>query len=387
MSFIGQNTLRTKQLNRTLVFQTLLRLESPTRQEIAAFTKLTPATITNIVNELMEYGYVVELGNGVSELKRAGRKTVVLGLNEEKKRVAGVHIRSDRVELGIVTLRGKVLKSTSFNLPEKIKQDDFLSLLTTKLESFLQKNKAIPVSCIGVGSVGLVNYENGTILEAEHLGWENVEIAAELSRSLKLPVHVDHHVRAMTLAEKMFGACKNQSDFLCVYIGQGIGSGLFLRDQLYRSETTGAGEFGHMTYQPEGRGCWCGNKGCLERYASEEAVLHELKMDSIRSVMEACRNGEADALESLRSAGNKIAVVLSSFINMFHVQKIVIGGDLAKEELPLLREIREKANANSFLAKKRKVEIITTGLGDQQGIIGAASIALLESIFTASINK
>jgi len=144
MSFIGQNTLRTKQLNRTLVFQTLLRLESPTRQEIAAFTKLTPATITNIVNELMEYGYVVELGNGVSELKRAGRKTVVLGLNEEKKRVAGVHIRSDRAELGIVTLRGKVLKSTSFDLPETIKQDDFLRLLTKNLESFLQKNKALP---------------------------------------------------------------------------------------------------------------------------------------------------------------------------------------------------------------------------------------------------
>ncbi|MCA1319684.1 ROK family transcriptional regulator [Bacillus tianshenii] len=387
MSFIGQNTLRTKQLNRTLVFQTLLRLEAPTRQEIAAFTKLTPATITNIVNELMEYGYVVELGNGVSELKRAGRKTVVLGLNEEKKRVAGVHIRSDRVELGIVTLRGKVLKSTSFDLPASIGQDEFLELLTRELESFLQKNKALPVSCIGVGSVGLVDYESGRILEAEHLGWENVAIEAVLSRSFNLPVYVDHHVRAMTLAEKMFGACKNQSDFLCVYIGQGIGSGLFLRDQLYRSETTGAGEFGHMTYQPGGTACWCGNNGCLERYASEEAVLHELNMDSITSVLEACRNGDADAVQALRSAGGKIAVVLSSFINMFHVQKIVIGGDMAREDGPLLLEIREKANADSFLARKRMVEITTTALGDQQGIIGAASIALLESIFTVSINK
>ncbi|WP_078379058.1 ROK family transcriptional regulator [Sutcliffiella halmapala] len=384
MSFIGQNTLRTKQLNRTLVFQTLLRLEAPTRQEIASFTKLTPATITNIISELIEEGFVVELGNGVSEQKRAGRKTVVLGLNENSSKIAGVHIRSDRVEIGIVTLRGTVLKSTSFPIPPKIKQDDFLQLLKTKLQSFLQQNKTIPISCIGVGSVGLVDYENGRILEAEHLGWENVDLVAELSTTFQLPVFLDHHVRGMTLAEKMFGSCKNQSDFLSVYIGQGIGAGLFLKDQLYRSEMTGAGELGHMTFQPEGVDCWCGNKGCLERYASEGAIKNELKVDSTLKVIEACQNGEKEAIQTLRTAGKRIAIVLASFLNMFHVQKIVIGGELAHQDLPLLNEIREVANSRSFLAKKRKVEVVTTVLGEQQGIIGAASVALLDGVFTAT---
>lgn len=387
MSFIGQNTLRTKQLNRTLVFQTLLRLEAPTRQEIASFTKLTPATITNIVSELIEEDYVVELGNGVSEQKRAGRKTVVLGLNENSKRVAGVHIRSDRVELGIVTLRGKVLNSTSFLIPSKMKQEEFLQLLKTNLKSFLDKNKTIPVACIGVGSVGLVDYQNGRILEAEHLGWGNVELVAELEEYFRLPVYLDHNVRGMTLAEKMFGSCKNQSDFLCVYIGQGIGAGLFLKDQLYRSELTGAGEIGHMTYQPEGVECWCGNKGCLERYSSEEAIMNELKLDSTLKIVEACQNGETDAINALRLAGKRIAIVLTSFINMFHVQKIVIGGELAHNDLPLLNEIREEANSRSFLAKKRKVQIENTALGDKQGVIGAASVALLDGVFTANTNK
>ncbi|NLP49601.1 ROK family transcriptional regulator [Bacillus sp. RO1] len=384
MSFIGQNTLRTKQLNRALVFQTLLRFEAPTRQEIAAFTKLTPATITNIISELMAEGFVIELGTGVSDRKRAGRKTVVLGLNEEVKRVAAIHIRSDRVEMGIVTLKGNVLTSTSFTIPEKINQVEFLRLLIDKLQSFLHKNQRLSVSCIGIGSVGLVDFDNGSILEAEHLGWKNVNLASELSDIFHVPVYLDHNVRGMALGEKMFGSCKNHSDFLSVYIGQGIGAGLFLNDQLYRSELTGAGEIGHMTYQPEGIDCWCGNKGCLERYASEEALLHALNLESASSIIKASQNGDAKVNHALMEAGERIAIVLTSFINMFHVQKIVIGGELAKADLPLIQEIRGKVNTLSFLAKKRNIEIVTTDLGEHQGIIGAASVALLYGVFTAN---
>ncbi|QFT90518.1 N-acetylglucosamine repressor [Bacillus sp. THAF10] len=387
MSFIGQNTLRTKQLNRTLVFQTLLRLEAPSRQEIAAFTKLTPATITNIVSELMEEGFVVELGSGVLEKKRAGRKTVVLGLNEEKNRVAAVHIRSDRVEMGIVTLKGNVRAATSFSMPLGIQQTDFLQLLNEKLGEFLQTYSSLPVSCIGIGSVGLVDYENGGILEAEHLSWTNVELVSELSRTFHMPVYLDHHVRGMTLAEKMFGVSKTDSDFLCVYIGQGIGAGLFLNDQIYRSHMTGAGEIGHMTFEPNGVDCWCGNKGCLERYASEEALLHELDLATVDQLMDVLHNGEEQVVRSLQSAGERIGMVLTSFLNMFHVQKIVLGGKLAQEDLPVIKEIRETIQSRSFLAKKREVEVVPSLLGEAQGVIGAASIALLDGIFTVSSQK
>jgi N-acetylglucosamine repressor len=386
MSFIGQNTLRAKQLNRSLVLQTILRLEKPSRQEIAAYTKLTPATITNIISELMAQELVVEIGNMENGKKRAGRKTVVLDLNEESERIAGVHIRSDRVEFGIMTLKGKVLHFDHFPLPEKIDQNVFLDLLIKELEVFLAASN-VNVSCIGVGSVGLVDFENGRILEAEHMGWENAELVSALSSYFQIPVFLDHHVRGMALAEKLFGSCRNESDFLFVYLGQGIGSGMYLRDQLFRSDLTGAGELGHMIYQPDGIPCWCGSRGCLERYASEAAIVKEFHVASIDDFIKECELGNEKNLDGARKAGKKVATVLASFINMLHVNKIMVGGKLTGRDLPLIPEIKNEVHRLSFLDKKRRVEIDSTSMGDQVGVIGAASLALLYAIFNANLQK
>jgi N-acetylglucosamine repressor len=386
MSFIGQNTLRTKQLNRSLVLQSILRLKKPTRQEIAAFTKLTPATITNIIGELMAEKLVVETGSMEGGEKRAGRKTIVLDLNEESKRIAGVHIRSDRVEFGIMTLKGKVLQFHQIALPEPISQNDFLTILINELESFMAESN-IPVSCIGIGSVGLVDFDKGRILEAEHMGWENVELASAISSRFHIPVYVDHHVRGMALAEKLFGSCKNESDFLCVYLGQGIGSGMYLRDQLFRSDLTGAGELGHMIYQPDGIPCWCGSSGCLERYASEAAILKEFQLSSIDDFITGCKHSDENMLKGAREAGKQIATVLTSIINMLHINKIMVGGKLADSELPLISEIRKEVRHLSFLDKKRRVEIEASSMGEEVGVIGAASLALLYAVFNANLNE
>ncbi|MCM3720214.1 ROK family transcriptional regulator [Fictibacillus phosphorivorans] len=386
MSFIGQNTLRTKQLNRSLVLQSILRLEKPTRQEIAAFTKLTPATITNIITELIAEKLVVETGSMEGGEKRAGRKTIALDLNEESKRIAGVHIRSDRVEFGIMTLKGKVLQFHSFPLPEQMDQNDFLSLLIKELEQFLATSSN-PVSCIGIGSVGLVDFEQGRILEAEHMGWEDVELASAVSSRFHLPVYVDHHVRGMALAEKLFGSCKNESDFLVVYLGQGIGSGMYLKDQLYRSDLTGAGELGHMIYQPEGNPCWCGSRGCLERYASEAALIKKYQLNSIDDFITGCKRNDEKMLQGAKDAGKKIATVLTSFINMLHVNKIMVGGRLADSELPLITALKKQIRELSFLDKKRHVEIEASSMGEQVGVIGAASLALLYAVFNANLNE
>jgi N-acetylglucosamine repressor len=380
MSFIGQNTLRTKQLNRSLVLQSILRLEKPSRQEIAAFTKLTPATITNIIGELMAEELVVETGSMENGEKRAGRKTIVLDLNEKSKRMAGVHIRSDRIEFGIMTLKGKVLKFHHFPLPEKVDQNVFIEMLIKELESFLATSE-VQVSCIGVGSVGLVDFENGKILEADHMGWENVELVSAISARFPIPVYLDHHVRGMALAEKLFGSCKNEADFISVYVGQGIGSGMYLRDQLFRSNLTGAGELGHMIYQPDGIPCWCGSRGCLERYASEAAIVKEFQIDSIDDFITGCKQGNEKMQKGVKDAGKQIGSVLTSIINMLHVNKIMIGGKLADPEMPVISEIRKEVRRLSFLDKKRQVEIEASTMGKHVGVIGAASLALLYAIF------
>jgi N-acetylglucosamine repressor len=189
----------------------------------------------------------------------------------------------------------------------------------------------------------------------------------------------------MALAEKLFGSCKNETDFLCVYLGQGIGSGMYLRDQLFRSDLTGAGELGHMIYQPGGIPCWCGSCGCLERYASEAAILKEFKVSSIDDFITGCKHGDEKMRKGATDAGKQIATVLTSIINMLHVHKIMIGGKLADLELPLITEIRKEVRHLSFLDKKRRVEIEASSMGEQVGVIGAASLALLYAVFNANL--
>ncbi|UOQ44106.1 ROK family transcriptional regulator [Halobacillus salinarum] len=386
MPFIGQNTLRTKQLNRSLVFQSLLRFETPSRQEIASFTQLTPATITNIIAAFKEEGIVVERGSVEKKQRGAGRKTVLLDVNENSRLVAGVHVRSDRVELGIVSLKGNVLETSEFSIPQEINEEDFLQLLVEKLTSFLAAHRSLDVSAIGVGAAGLIDFENGLLLEAEQLGWKEVALVQVLQHHMDVPVFLDHHVRGMALAEKLYGSCKNETDYLCVFIGQGIGSGLCLKDEIYRSNKTGAGELGHMVYQPDGIPCWCGNKGCLEGYASEEAVRLKLNARSIDEVVTACKQEDEAAWKAVQQAGSQIGTALVSFVNMVHVNRIVIGGKLAGTELPLLETIHRHVNEHSFLAKKREIQIESTSLGSNLGVIGAASIALLYGVISAATN-
>ncbi|WP_181347170.1 ROK family transcriptional regulator [Thalassobacillus sp. CUG 92003] len=386
MSFIGQNTTRAKQFNRSLVFQTLIRLQSTTRQEIASNTKLTPATITNIVNEFMSEGIVSEAGSRRSESQKAGRKTMMLDLNERARLVAGIHIRSDRVELGIVTLKGNVIAEQQFWLPDGCDQHDFLRLLKDELTVFLRAHEDLTVAAIGIGSVGLVDFERGVLLEAKHLGWNEVALVNELQAEYAVPVYLDHNVRGMALGEKLFGSCKTETDFLSVYMGQGIGAGMYVNDQIYRSDVTGAGELGHATYQPEGEPCWCGNHGCLERYASEEAILSEWGIGSVDELLKAYADGDAQADRALRQAGKQIGIVLTSFVNMFHVNRIIIGGRLAQENTPLLAEVDHHVNTRSFLARKRDVIVSRTSLGEQLGVTGAASVALLYGVISLEIN-
>ncbi|WP_191566087.1 ROK family transcriptional regulator [Metabacillus idriensis] len=377
MGLIGQNTSRTKKTNRSLVLQAIVRFGPTSRQKIAAFTQLTPATITNITSELINDGLVKELGDVEEKEKRAGRRFKALDLNGDSVHVIGVHIRSDKVELGIVNFKGHVIDLDMFKYSNEMNQQAFLALLIKELTLFIKRNEIYTITAIGIGTVGLVNFEQGKIINVQQIGWKEVNIVSSLSNEFSIPVFVDHNVRGMTLAEKMYGSCKEISDFLCIYIGQGIGAGLYLQEKLYRSDQTGALEFGHMTYEPGGIPCWCGNSGCIERYASEQAILSKLDMLSIEQVMENAENQDEIAIQTVKTAGSQIGVVLTSFSNMFHVQKIIIGGKLATEDLPLIQKIRDHVNTHSFLAKQRNIGIEGSVLKDQIGIVGAASIAIL----------
>ncbi|MHB1683675.1 MAG: ROK family protein [Bacilli bacterium] len=380
MPIAGQNSTRNKYVNRVLVLNTLLRRGALPRKELALLTRLTPATMTKITAELIAEGLVHEIGVVQGQDNKVGRKSISLDLIGHAYWVLGVHVRSDRLELGLADIKGVICAQRTILLRKGIQADDFLSFLADEIREFMTAQQPRKVSAIGVGVVGLVSFCEGAILSAQHLGWRDVKVKARLQEEFGIPVFVENNVQTMALAEVLFSRSNETPGLVCVYIGQGIGAGLVIRDQIYQGGLAG-GEFGHMTYWPHGESCWCGNTGCLERYASEPVVLKELGLSTIADLADLSQSDSARVDAVLREAGERIGTVLASLLNMVYVPTVIIGGTLAAVKYPLVEQIRRVVNQQSFLARMDPVVVMPSRFEERLGMMGAASLALVNTVF------
>jgi N-acetylglucosamine repressor len=382
MALTGQNITRAKKINKSRILHTLLQHGPISRQEIAEIISLTPATVSNLSGELIEQGLIREIGSEMGKVKQVGRKSVPLDLKADAVWTLGVHVRKDKVEIGLVNLKGETREFEHYKLSIQLDGVSFVEELKRKIHHFIKAHEQYSIMGIGVGSVGLHDYNEGKIVSAKHMGWNNIPLRAELESEFGIPVTTDNNVRAIALAEKMYGHSKQIRDFIFIYIGHGIGSGLVINDQVHRGGITGAGEFGHMTYQPGGLPCWCGNSGCIERYASNSALLNELSCSNIDEVIHLAEKNNQQALKALTVAVDAIATGLSSIINTFHIEKAIIGGPIAFRYPYLIDQIRQKIQERSFISRYEHFEIEISNLGVHLGVVGGASLILNQEIYS-----
>ncbi|WP_177222408.1 ROK family protein [Paenibacillus sp. UNC496MF] len=342
---------------------------------------MTPATISNLISELLDETLVMEKGNLEEDRRRAGRKSVALAFHPNACNTLAVHMNAREVQIGLANIHGTVQTLRRYEISLESGQSAFIERLISEIDACIAESEEVTIAAIGLGLVGLVHFESGTYLSKDHLGWKDVPLAALLRERLGLPVYIDNNIRTMTMGEKMFGAGRTLTDFLLIYIGPGIGSGLVIGDRLYRGGSTGAGEFGHMTYNPDGPICHCGNRGCLERYTSLTAIASELDALDEEELLNRVRQSDRQAHEAVSRAGRRIGTVLASYLNMFHVPKVMVAGPLAEEGSPLLEEIRRELYDRSYLARRERVEVAASELGENIGLIGAAALAQWNEVF------
>ncbi|MCX7885903.1 MAG: ROK family protein, partial [Verrucomicrobiae bacterium] len=250
---------------------------------------------------------------------------------------------------------------------------------------------------VGVGVPGMVDGQTGLVRVAPNLGWRDFPFGKRLGALLRIPVVVLNDVEAGTLAVQHFGAGRKLRDFVCMFIGTGIGGGIVLGGQTYRGSAGMGGEIGHMVVIPDGGPkCGCGNRGCLEAVASRAAivrrVIKELKKgrksvvldlcdgdtERIRSriIAEAYREGDKLVLDVVNEACEYLGIGAANLINILDPQAVILGGGLI-EALgdKMLPRIRKAAWRHVIGATPQRVCIVDCGLGDDAGIIGAALAA------------
>jgi glucokinase len=252
------------------------------------------------------------------------------------------------------------------------------------------------LAALGVGSPGPCDAEAGIISDSPNLpGWRDVPICRHLEEKLGVPTVLENDATAAALGEHVFGAGRGCRHMVYITVSTGIGGGLIIDGKLYRGASGMAGEIGHIIIDPEGPRCGCGNRGCLEAFASGVALaaqgealvargaspllakmVQEEGIITGGTVCRAAEQGDPEARRLIERAGYYLGIGLAAYVNILNPEVIVIGGGLAKVGELLLGPARAEMKRRAFAESLAPLRLEPAELGDYVGVMGL--VALLQ---------
>ncbi len=255
---------------------------------------------------------------------------------------------------------------------------------------------------MGIGAPGWVDHERGIVRELTNVAqWNDFPLAERMEKAVGLKTFVDNDANVTAVAELVHGAGRGRKNFICLTLGTGVGGGIVVNGEIYRGAHGLAGEVGHMTLDLDGPKCACGAAGCLESYVGHRSIVaHALKLaedDSgkyqasfIRKVAadnpesitakllaQEAEKGDELAVEVWREAGRRLGTALAGLVNLLNPECFIVGGGLARAGAVLFDPMRGAMEALAMNRLGCETPIIEAELGEEAGLIGAATFAML----------
>ncbi len=267
------------------------------------------------------------------------------------------------------------------------------------------------IVAVGVGAAGQVDRQAGMLLHAPNLGLGDLPLGQLFSKRFSKPVVIGNDVEVAAMGEYIYGAGRGYNNFVCVFIGTGIGSGIVQQGRVYLGLTGTAGEIGHIVIEADGRICGCGGRGCLEAYASRSAITKAILAEIhhgrpsvlsdeaqglvkegdaiIRSGILAAAIQQKDELviEAVSEAANYLGYGLASILNFYNPECLILGGGVI-EAIDLLFDVAVHRTRTATLSLPAKhTPIVRAKLGDFSGVVGAACLAAQAAGYSFSPGK
>lgn len=308
----------------------------------------------------------------------------------------GVDLGGTKILAGIIeTATGEVIATAKKRTKKDKGQDVILERIIKTIKMAIENSKIHleNIESIGIGAAGQIDRENGILLSAPNLKCTNLNFRKELEYEFNKPVYVGNDVEVATLGELKFGSGKGIKNFVCVFVGTGVGSGIVQDGKLYHGTTGTAGEIGHMVVSSGGRACGCGGHGCLEAHASRTAIDRKIK-GSLKKGHKSIISELVDNDKMIRSSHIKQAIdvkdelvttclveaseylsnALASIVNFYNPELIILGGGLISAvdffyEITVNKTIKKCLPTPAAQLKTAKAY-----LEDNAGIIGAAML-------------
>ncbi len=315
-----------------------------------------------------------------------------------QKTAIGVDLGGTNLRFGLVREDEKIISRRRTGTMAAEGAETVLERLTGGIQTLARKAQAagMKIAGIGIGVPGIISAKEGIVRLSPNLpGWKDIPLRARLEESFSYPVHVENDANAYALGEYWFGAGKGTSSMVCITLGTGVGGGIILGGNIWRGADGMAGEVGHITVNPDGPLCPCGNRGCLERYSSATAViemagaavargvnttLKDLKKAGLpitaEAVADAAKKGDRVAGGIYFDVGKYLGIAIADLINLLNIECIVIGGGMAGAWDLFIGPLKEEVRARAFKIPAERCRIVRGKLKDDAGILGAAGLAL-----------
>ncbi|TDT97988.1 putative NBD/HSP70 family sugar kinase [Streptomyces sp. 846.5] len=365
----------------SLVFTTVLSHGPLTRAEIARRTRLSAAAVTKAVRPLMELGYVVEDPNEGAR-SALGRPANPVRVDGGRAFFIGIKVTGDEIIAVLADLCCRVRVARHLALANR-EPEAVLPSITALVQELLTEADGFgaPVRGLGVAVSGDVDRADGVVRYSPFLEWRDLPLAEILGTATGLPVTVDNDVRALTVAEQWFGAGVGLSSFALVTVGAGVGCGLVVHGRVVSGAHGVAGEIGHLSIDPLGPRCHCGNNGCVEAIAADPAILREVRevtgkpVATAADALDLARGGDPGAREVYARAGQAIGRAIGSVVNLFGPQRVIISGEgLAAYDL-FAGGVRDAFAASAF-GTAAQCDVMTRPLPFEEWARGAAATAI-----------
>ncbi len=379
-----------REMNLALILSCLREQRRLSRSQLAQITGLTKATVSSLVKELIDRKFVREIGLNNTAI---GRPSIELELNPEVGYIIGAEIGVDFVSVILTNFCAEVLwhvceDTTALQgeqQPVLARTTELICKAADQVEQFGGE-----LLGLGLGVPGLVDVDTGRLLFAPNLGWKDVPLRDILEEQFRFLVHVDNEANLAALGESYFGAGRDSNFVLFVSSGVGLGGGIVYHKEILQGANGLAGEIGHMTMDPDGLPCNCGNAGCWETLAGQGAVFRRtvemaaggrgtvlagdgLERLTIPAVVDAADQGDAVALDALRETGRYLGIGIANLINAFNPELVIFGGILSRAQDYLLPAMLEEVGKRALLWSQKNTRLVIARYGTEACVIGGVA--------------
>ncbi len=405
-----------QKINKSMILNLMKQREHISRAEIAKELKLSPPTVSKIIDRLLIEGWIVEIGAGASN---GGRKPQLLQFNNRKGYAVGAWIGDRSLLAGVADLSGNILlkrelrrelASEARGVPAvdgaaatgagadqgrtagmPLEQELILLIYRTLKDAGIPADK---LSTIGVAVCGITQKEGGTVVRSRHLpGWENFPIQKVLEQEFSVPVVVDGDTFMAVLGEALQGAGQGGRNLVRVTLGAGIGCGILLDERVYRGTTGAAGEIGDMIVCEEiNPAALAGRGGYLEEIAGLSALVskaqvalsgdadsllhelcrHDLAQISPEMIFKAATAGDQLALALVRQTTEAMARAIANIASLLNPEQVILGGEMGEARQLILQMIQKRVNELLYAPPA----ICLSTLDRNAELYGAISLAL-----------